>query len=181
MWSIQRQRSPPWPSADEIVATLWLSTAAYAGRKAQALRVSGHLAEGTVSDSASRLTAPRALVLFAHGARDPEWAQPLRRVRAAILATSPELQVELAFLEFMQPDLATCVDRLLAGGCRQVIVLPMFLAQGGHLKRDVPLLVGELQRRYPLVRFDLATAIGEAPEVVQAMASHALALLERCR
>ena len=27
-----------------------------------------------------------ALILFAHGARDPEWANPMRRVQAAVRA-----------------------------------------------------------------------------------------------
>ncbi len=91
-------------------------------------------------------------------------------------AAAPELRVELAFLEFMQPDLQTCADRLLADGCEDIVLLPMFLAQGGHLKRDVPLLVSQLQRRHPLARFELVEAIGEAPGVVEAMAAHALAL-----
>lgn len=127
----------------------------------------------------ARSPARRALVLFAHGARDPEWANPLRRVSAAVRAAAPDLRVELAFLEFMQPDLQTCADLLLADAYEHIVVLPMFLAQGGHLKRDVPRLVDELQRRNPATRFELAEAIGEAPGVVQAMAGHALELLGR--
>jgi len=158
-----------------------LPASAAVWRTARGCQMSDHAAAPTAPDAAGRLTVRRALVLFAHGARDPEWAQPLRRVRTAVHAAAPDLRVDLAFLEFMQPDLATCFDRLVADGYRHVIVLPMFLAQGGHLKRDVPLLISDLQRRNPTVRCELATAIGEAPDVVQAMASHALALLEHKR
>ena len=45
-----------------------------------------------------------ALILFAHGARDPEWASPMRRVQAAIRKRLGGVQVELAFLEFMAPS-----------------------------------------------------------------------------
>ncbi len=120
-----------------------------------------------------------ALILFAHGARDPEWAEPMRRVCVAVREQAPRMRVELAFLEFMRPDLRACAESLLADGVERILVLPMFIARGGHLKRDVPLLLEELQQRNPHVRFELAAAIGEAESVVQAMARHALALAGR--
>lgn len=117
-----------------------------------------------------------ALILFAHGARDPEWANPMRRVCAAVRAQAPGLRVELAFLEFMAPTLADCAEALLAEGHARLVVLPMFIAQGGHLKRDVPLLIDDLRRRHPHATVELATAVGEAEPIVQAMAVHVLAL-----
>ncbi len=44
-----------------------------------------------------------AIVLFAHGARDPEWAQPFEKMRARIQERLPGTPVVLAFLELMQP------------------------------------------------------------------------------
>lgn len=117
-----------------------------------------------------------ALILFAHGARDPEWASPMRRVCATVRAQAPALRVELAFLEFMSPQLAPCAEALLAEGYDRLVVLPMFIAQGGHLKRDVPLLLDELRARYPQASFELASAVGEAEPIVQAMAAHVVAL-----
>ena len=55
-------------------------------------------------------------------------------------------------------------------------MLPMFMAQGGHLKRDVPLLLDELRVLHPLVRFEQTCPVGEAESIVQAMAAHVLAL-----
>lgn len=117
-----------------------------------------------------------ALILFAHGARDPEWARPLRRVRDVMLESSPSACVELAFLESMSPDLETCVAGLAANGFSRIVVVPMFIAQGGHLKKDVPLLMGRLHDLHPGVEFVLAQAVGEAETVARAMAAHALTL-----
>lgn len=118
-----------------------------------------------------------ALILFAHGARDPEWAAPMRSVRAALQARSPDLCVELAFLEFMQPDLETCASMLAEKGYGSIVILPMFIAQGGHLKKDAPALISRLQMRFPSVRFSLAPPVGEAPPIIEAMAGHALDLI----
>ena len=115
-----------------------------------------------------------ALILFAHGARDPEWASPMRRVQAEIRRQQPGAMVELAFLEFMAPTLPECIAQVLAQGVTQVVVLPMFIARGGHLKRDLPELLESLRSTYPQVSFSLCGAIGEHEKVVQAMAAAAL-------
>lgn len=117
------------------------------------------------------------LILFAHGARDAAWADPLRRVQAAIRAADPRARVELAFLEFMAPTLADCAAALADDGCTRVVVLPMFIAQGGHLKREVPEMLAALRQSHPQVTFELARAVGEAEAVIAAMAATGLGLL----
>ena len=121
-------------------------------------------------------TTQSALILFAHGARDPEWASPMRRVRDALNSQAPELRVELAFLEFMTPSLEDCATALVSDGFERLSIAPMFIAQGGHLKNDVPLIVDRLRQRHPGVTFDLRGPIGEAEGVVQAMVTHLLSL-----
>jgi sirohydrochlorin cobaltochelatase len=117
-----------------------------------------------------------AIILFAHGARDPEWANPLRRVQAAIRQQAGEMPVELAFLEFMAPSLPECAATLIAGGANNILVVPMFIAQGGHLKRDVPEMLALLRSTHKNAQFSLAGAIGENEAVIRAMAAAALEL-----
>ena len=115
-----------------------------------------------------------ALILFAHGARDPEWAEPMRRVQAAIRQQIADVPVELAFLEFMAPTLPDCIATLVANGARKIVVMPMFIARGGHLKRDVPELLEKLRSAHPEVQFLLGGVVGEQEIVVQAMAAATL-------
>lgn len=118
-----------------------------------------------------------ALILYAHGARDPDWASPLHRVKAAICALSPEMRVEVAFLEIMQPRLEACAASLADEGYSKIIILPMFIAQGGHIKKDTPVILDALRLSYPQVSFELAGPVGEAEVIVRAIAAHALGLL----
>jgi sirohydrochlorin cobaltochelatase len=115
-----------------------------------------------------------ALILFAHGARDPEWANPMRRVQAAVRERTNGVPVELAFLEFMTPNLTESVMQLIADGADKLVILPMFIARGGHLKKELPEMLEVLRCTYPNVEFSLGGAIGEHDTVVQAMASAAL-------
>lgn len=111
-----------------------------------------------------------ALILFAHGARDPEWANPMRRVQAAIRQRASEMPVELAFLEFLTPSLPEAVAMVVAQDCDKIVVMPMFIARGGHLKNDLPGIIEMLRSTYPAVEFSLGGAIGEDDTVIQAMA-----------
>ena len=123
--------------------------------------------------------AKRGLLLFAHGARDPRWAAPFERVALRIGACRPELPVELAFLEFMAPDLAQAGARLADAGCTQVDVVPLFLGTGGHVRKDLPALLDRLAAARPQVRWTLRAAIGEVDSVIEAMALAALASMEQ--
>lgn len=115
-----------------------------------------------------------ALVLFAHGARDPEWANSVRRIQEVIRQRAPGVKVELAFLEFIAPRLPECVAGLAAGGAAKIVVVPMFIAPGGHLKREVPEMLDLLRSTHPGVQFVLGEAIGQNEIVVQAMAEATL-------
>lgn len=118
------------------------------------------------------------LILFAHGARDPRWADPFRLIERHVTDSRPDLQVRLAFLELMTPSLPEAAAQLHAAGCTRIAVQPMFLGTGGHLRRDLPLLLDELRTRHPAVRWILQGAIGEAPAVIDAMAREACRALD---
>lgn len=112
----------------------------------------------------------RHLLLFAHGARDPEWARPLEAMRERVAALAPECAVSLAFLEFMTPGLIEAVSASVGQGAASVTIVPVFLAQGGHLKRDLPLMVAQLRTAHPALAIDVLPAIGEQPAVINAIA-----------
>ena len=115
-----------------------------------------------------------AIILFAHGARDPEWAAPFGMIQRQLQTALPSAQVELAFQDFMTPTLEAAVAQAVARGARRVVLVPLFMAQGGHLKQDLPLLVGKIRERYPQLELQLLPAIGDAPEILQAITAWVL-------
>jgi sirohydrochlorin cobaltochelatase len=111
-----------------------------------------------------------AIVLFAHGSRDPEWGGPFHALKALVAARRPGARVELAFLEQMRPTLDEAIDAAAAGRARRVVVVPLFLAPGGHTKRDVPALVDAARARHPALEIRATSSIGEEEEVLAALA-----------
>jgi sirohydrochlorin cobaltochelatase len=113
----------------------------------------------------------RGVLLFAHGARDPRWAAPFEAVAARL---KPQVEVELAFLEFMKPDLRSAGEALVARGCTAIDVVPLFLGAGGHVRQDVPPLIEALRAAHPGLEVRLKPAIGESAAVIEAMARVAM-------
>ena len=110
-----------------------------------------------------------ALVLFAHGARDSQWGEPFRAIRQAVAQRRPDLTVELAFLELMEPALGDCVAQLVKDGHSRITVAPLFLAQGGHLKKDLPRLLKAVSGKHPDADFAVLAPIGEVTELLNAI------------
>jgi sirohydrochlorin cobaltochelatase len=119
------------------------------------------------------------LLLFAHGARDPAWARPFEIVTQRLRAARPGVPLAMAYLEFMEPGMEAAAARLVAAGCTRVHVLPLFLGTGGHVRRDVPLLLERLRARHgDAVEWRLHAPLGEQDAVLQAITDACLQTLE---
>jgi sirohydrochlorin cobaltochelatase len=116
----------------------------------------------------------RGLILYAHGARDPRWAEPFRRLRERVAAKSPQDVVELAFLEHLSPDLASACATLAAQGMTHIRIVPMFFGRGGHLRDDFPRQLRAAQAAAPSAVFEITEAAGESDGVLEALAEFAL-------
>ncbi len=112
----------------------------------------------------------QAVILLAHGARDPSWATPFEAVVERVRERAPEAVVRLAFLELMAPTLEEAGAGLAALGCTRIAVVPAFLGMGGHVRRDVPAQLDRLRQAHPGVTWTLHEALGETPHVIAALA-----------
>ena len=112
----------------------------------------------------------RAVILFAHGSRDPLWKRPIEAVAERLRVLRPHTRVACAYLELDTPDLAGAANDLVLSGIRQLTVLPMFLGIGRHARDDLPLLVQTLRRVHPELEIELRSAVGEDERVLDLLA-----------
>ena len=119
--------------------------------------------------------AMHGVILFGHGARDPRWAEPFIRLAEKVRGSHGSAgPVSLAFLELMEPDLASAVAAQVAQGCSVVTVVPVFLGQGGHVRRDLPEVLNLCRAVHPGVQIRCSTAVGEDESVLEAVAGYCL-------
>ncbi|MGH1562816.1 sirohydrochlorin chelatase [Mumia sp. DW29H23] len=103
------------------------------------------------------MTAP-ALVTLAHGSRDPRSAATIASLTELVRCMRPDLRVEESYLELSEPHPLTVVDRLVAEGYDEIVVVPLLLTHAYHASVDVPAFVEAARERHPDVRV-LATDV----------------------
>lgn len=116
----------------------------------------------------------KGIILFGHGSRTAEYIKPFERIRAAMAAQRADAVVELGFLELTQPSLDESIECLVKRGATEISVVPIFIGPGKHVLKDLPQLAGNAMDRHPGLAITLASPVGEAQEVIDAMAKFAL-------
>ena len=118
------------------------------------------------------MTGPRAaaggvgVLVVGHGTADPLGAGETCCVAAGVAGLLPDVPVELGFLEVIGPTIADAMERLVARGCREVVVAPLLLFAAGHAKRDVPEAVAAAAAAHGLA-VRQAEPFGCLPEIVR--------------
>ena len=116
-------------------------------------------------------TDQRAVILFAHGSRDPLWHKPMEAVAAQMARNRPGSLVRCAYLELSKPDLPSACQELVEAGVCDITIVPMFLGVGRHAREDLPLLAEQLRTTYPQVAIALKPAVGEDQRLIQLLAA----------
>jgi sirohydrochlorin ferrochelatase len=126
-------------------------------------RISSQLAGqlGLVSLDGRRRSAPPALVVVAHGSRDPRALSTVRALLDRVRALRPGLPVRLGHIELNEPLLP---DTLAALQGSEAVLVPLLLSRGYHVKQDIP----EMAAAAP-VRTRVATPLGPHPLLVEAL------------
>lgn len=110
-----------------------------------------------------------ALVVVAHGSRDPRHAATVGALCARVRALRPGLRVEAAYLDFDAPSVPRLLERLYAEGVRDVVALPLLLSRAFHAKSDIPAALHEATSRLPGLHVRRAEVLGPHPLLVAAL------------
>jgi sirohydrochlorin ferrochelatase len=113
------------------------------------------------------------IVVFAHGSRIASANDAVRAITADLKSAGSLDQVEAAFLELGQPDLAAAVARLVGRGARRIVVIPYFLTLGTHLERDLPALVKGIAQQYKELEILVTPPLDGHPALLQILLDRA--------
>jgi sirohydrochlorin ferrochelatase len=114
-----------------------------------------------------------ALLLIAHGSRQPEANDDLHDLAERLRLTGRYAIVEPAFLELAAPTIDEAGRRCLEQGADRVILVPYFLSAGVHVQRDLQAHRERLAAAYPAVAFALAEPLGRHPLLQEIVAQRA--------
>ncbi|HLV76305.1 MAG TPA: CbiX/SirB N-terminal domain-containing protein [Marinobacter sp.] len=106
------------------------------------------------------------IILLAHGSSDPRWCATFEQLARPTLE-SVEGSV-IAYMELAEPTLQSIVARDARNGIRAFTIVPLFLAAGRHLRKDVPATIKALEEELDVV-IRLADPIGRNPHLGDAV------------
>ena len=124
------------------------------------------------------MSTPRALILLAHGSRDPLWRAPFEQIATQIRSQNAQLCVRTAYMELCQPRAEEVVPELLALDVQHITIAPLFLGMGAHTREDLPELLHTLQTAHPQVRFEVLPTLGENSALLALISSQLLDALK---
>jgi sirohydrochlorin ferrochelatase len=107
------------------------------------------------------MTGAPTLLAVAHGTREPEGVAATEALVARVRALRPDLRVERCFLDLVAPSLTEALARLSGA----VVLVPLLLGAGYHLRVDIPAAVAGA----PHLRARVARALGPDPLLARAL------------
>ncbi|MDX3244192.1 sirohydrochlorin chelatase [Streptomyces sp. ME18-1-4] len=107
-----------------------------------------------------------ALVVIAHGSRDPRHARAVHALVRRVRSLRPGLRVETGFLDFTLPSVHGVLESLAAQGVRDVVALPLLLTRAFHAKADIPAVLREAPAQ---LRIRQAEVLGPSPLLLAAL------------
>ncbi|MDX6279500.1 MAG: hypothetical protein QOH03_571 [Kribbellaceae bacterium] len=105
------------------------------------------------------MTAP-ALVVLAHGSRDPRSAATVHSLVACLREMRDDLRIEASFLDHCPPTPYQVIGKLAAEGVEEVVVLPLLLSTAFHARTDIPAVIDESRSRFPDLRIIASDVLG---------------------
>jgi sirohydrochlorin cobaltochelatase len=108
-----------------------------------------------------------ALLIVGHGSRDPRGAKEFHELSSLLRERAPDLPIEGGFIELSRPPISECVERLVAGGAREISAVPLMLLSAGHAKDDIPATLVREKLSHPEVTFHYGRALGIRPELLE--------------
>lgn len=114
-----------------------------------------------------------ALVIAAHGTRDEAGERTAHDLTARVAAMLPQVDVSVGFVELNEPSVPQAlVDALQrqGEGPGHVVVVPLMLGTGTHVRKDIPGFIDEVREQFPGARVDYAAHLGPHPALFDAVA-----------
>ncbi|AGN16511.1 MAG: sirohydrochlorin nickelochelatase [Methanobrevibacter boviskoreani] len=83
------------------------------------------------------------ILLLSHGSRLDDGERVINNYKDFYLKNNPDANVEVGFMEIRKPSIPEAFESLKAkGDLDKIIVVPVFVANGVHTKKDIPKILG---------------------------------------
>ena len=90
----------------------------------------------------------KAVIILGHGSRGGGNDTALKRIAEELRRCGDEI-VEYAFLRYARPTADAALDRCIAQGAKEIVIIPFFMQAGAHVTKDIPDFLDRARARHP--------------------------------
>ncbi|AFK87642.1 MULTISPECIES: sirohydrochlorin chelatase [Thermoanaerobacterium] len=113
----------------------------------------------------------RGLLIVAHGSRANEAKNVVIEIVNKIQSLNKYKSVKAGFMEFDFPDIPLSIKQFVEEGIFDIIVAPLFLFEGMHIKVDIPSILKKEAEKYPGISIKFARPIGYDDRIIDILLS----------
>lgn len=108
-----------------------------------------------------------AVLLIGHGTRLAAGVTEFYKLAEQLQHALPGRTCLAGFLELVEPSVPDALEQLRQQGFHRITVLPALLMAAGHIKNDLPVLLGAFQDKHPEMHISFGTDLGVHPNLLQ--------------
>ena len=119
-----------------------------------------------------------ALFVLGHGSQAQEADEIFFQIVEQVKKISHFELIGMGSLQISKPSFEEGIEVLIQQGAEKIVIVPMFIFLGNHVKFDIPEKLEELKEKYPKINFVMANHIGADPRIATIIDERAKEALE---
>lgn len=108
----------------------------------------------------------KAVLIISHGSRVPTTKNEVGKLVERLKAKRQDLIFNYGFLELAEPSIPQGIDKCVADGATEVIVVLNFLNAGIHVDKDIPEIIDGARQKHSKVDIRISGPIGQHAGIV---------------
>lgn len=107
----------------------------------------------------------KVVMIVGHGSRSLKSQEDFKKIVDITAEKMPNTKMYGTNMELADPIMDDTIDQIVEenNGLSEIVVVPFFLFEGIHIKKDIPEKLNEFREKYPNVKFTFGKPLGANP------------------
>lgn len=120
----------------------------------------------------------KGFIVLGHGSKVSETIGILENITDSLRKRLKIGKVRYAALQFNEPDLPGVIANMSEDGVTDIVILPLFLVDGNHVREDIPGIIREERSKHPSINIRLANHIGADMRITDILVDRIIGLAD---
>lgn len=107
------------------------------------------------------------VLILAHGSRVKSTKDTINTVVEKVKEQVKEVPIEIAYMELCEETIEKGIDKLVKLGVKDIKVVPYFLFEGIHIRKDIPEEIEKVLKNYDGINVTMGKTLGVDDRLVQ--------------